>query len=443
MDNVLSARALMGISLGFHIIYATIGVGLPFMLMIAEGLSLRTGDELYHQLARRWIRPAGVLFAIGAVSGTILSFELGLLWPRFMAFSGPLIGLAFSIEGFAFFTEAIFLALYIYGEQRLSRRMLFFCTIILTVASAASAVFVISANAWMNTPAGFRLVNGALVDVRPYQALANPAWAHEAVHGTLAAYVATGFAMAGIYALTLLRGQSSDYNKRALTMALAVASVSLPLMLVSGHWSAITLAAQQKPKLAAMEALFTTARGAPLIIGGWPDPATGKVLYGIRIPKLLSLLVHLNPDASVEGLDAFPPGDTPDPRLVHPFFDLMVASFFIMLAAAVWFWWLRWRRREVPLDKWPLRALLFASPFGMIALESGWLVTEFGRQPWIARGHMRVAEGVTPQTSIGLVLVTFFAVYIALTVGLMILLLRPTKAGEETKTTQGDRHVDS
>jgi cytochrome d ubiquinol oxidase subunit I len=155
--------------------------------------------------------------------------------------------------------------------------MLFFCTIILTVASAASAVFVISANAWMNTPAGFCLVNGALVDVRPYQALANPAWAHEAVHGTLAAYVATGFAMAGIYALTLLRGQSSDYNKRALTMALAVASVSLPLMLVSGHWSAITLAAQQKPKLAAMEALFTTARGAPLIIGGWPDPATGKI----------------------------------------------------------------------------------------------------------------------------------------------------------------------
>jgi cytochrome d ubiquinol oxidase subunit I len=443
MDNVLSARALMGISLGFHIIYATIGIGLPFMLMIAEGLSLRTGDELYHQLARRWIRPAGVLFAIGAVSGTILSFELGLLWPRFMEFSGPLIGLAFSMEGFAFFIEAIFLALYFYGERRLSRRMLFFCTIVLAAASAASAAFVISANAWMNTPAGFRLVNGALVDVHPFQALANPAWAHEALHGTLAAYVATGFAMAGVYALSLLRGQSSDCNKRALTLALAVASVSLPLMLVSGDWSAKTLAVQQKPKFAAMEALFTTARGAPLFIGGWPDPASGKVLYGIRIPKLLSFLAFSNSEALVEGLDAFPAGTTPDPRLVHPFFDLMVASFFIMLAAAAWFWWLRWRRREVPLDKWPLRALLLASPFGMIALESGWLVTEFGRQPWIARGHMRVAEGVTPQASIGLVLFTFLVVYLALTVGLLILLMRPAATGQDTTTTEGDRHVDS
>ena len=443
MDNVLSARALMGISLGFHIIYATIGIGLPFMLMIAEGLSLRTGDELYHQLARRWIRPAGVLFAIGAVSGTILSFELGLLWPRFMAFSGSLIGLAFSMEGFAFFTEAIFLALYIYGEQRLSRRMLFFCTIVLTVAAAVSAVFVISANAWMNTPAGFRLVDGNLADVHPFQALANPAWAHEALHGTLAAYVATGFAVAGVYAFSLLRGHRSDYNKRALTLALAVASVSLPLMLVSGDWSAMTIAVQQKPKLAAMEALFTTARGAPLYVGGWPDPATGDVLYGIRIPKLLSFLAHLDTDALVEGLDAFPPGSTPNPRLVHPFFDLMVASFFIMLAAAVWFWWLKWRRRAVPLGKWPLRAILLASPFGIIALESGWLVTEFGRQPWIVRGHMLVAEGVTPQTGIGLVLISFLVVYLGLTAGLLKLLMWMTLTEEGNGTSRGDHHVDT
>ncbi len=183
MDNLLSARALMGISLGFHIIYATVGIGLPFMLMIAEWLSLRSGDETYHQVARRWIRPAAVLFAIGGVSGTILSFELGLLWPRFMAFSGALIGLAFSMEGFAFFTEAIFLALYFYGERRVSRRMQFLCTLPLTVASAASAFFVISANSWMNTPAGFRLAGGALAKVHPLAAFANPAWAHEAVHG--------------------------------------------------------------------------------------------------------------------------------------------------------------------------------------------------------------------------------------------------------------------
>jgi cytochrome bd ubiquinol oxidase subunit I len=443
MDSVLSARSLMGISLGFHIIYATIGIGLPLMLMIAEGISLRTGDALYHQLARRWIRPAGVLFAIGAVSGTILSFELGLLWPRFMAFSGPLIGLAFSMEGFAFFVEAIFLALYIYGEQRLSRRILFFCTIPLTVAAAASAVFVISANAWLNTPSGFRLVNGALVDVQPFKAFANPAWAHEAVHGTLAAYVATGFAMAGVYALSLLRGHNSDYNKRALTLTLAVASVSLPLMLVSGDWAAMNIATQQKPKFAAMETLFTTSRGASLFIGGWPDPASGKVLYGIRIPKLLSFLAFRDPDALVEGLNAFPPGTTPDPRLVHPFFDLMVASFFIMFASIAWFWWLRWRRREELFGKWPLRLILLASPFGMIALESGWLVTEFGRQPWIALGHMRVIEAVTPQTSIGFVLLTFIAVYLGLTAGLLKLLMLPVVTGKEAEPSKGEQHVDS
>ncbi len=425
MDNVLSARALMGISLGFHIIYATIGIGLPLMLMIAEWLSLRTGDELYHQLARRWIRPAGVLFAIGAVSGTILSFELGLLWPRFMAFSGPLIGLAFSMEGFAFFTEAIFLALYIYGEQRLSRRMLFLCTIPLTIAGAASAVFVISANAWMNTPAGFRVVNGSLVDVHPLWAFGNPAWAHEAVHGTLAAYVATGFAVAGVYALALLRGRSTDYNKRALMLALAVATVSLPLMMISGDWAAYFVAKNEKPKLAAMEAHFTTSHGAPLVIGGWPDPASRRVLYGIEVPKLLSILAQRDPDALVAGLDAFPQGKTPDPRLVHPFFDLMVASFFIMFAAAAWFWWLRMRRREFPRGKWPLRALLCASPFGMIALECGWLVTEFGRQPWIVQEYMTTVEGATPSAGIGLVFITFLSVYIALTIGLLKLLIRP------------------
>jgi cytochrome bd ubiquinol oxidase subunit I len=441
MDNVLPARALMGISLGFHIIYATIGVGLPLMLMLAEWLSLRSGNELYHQLARRWTRPAGLLFAIGAVSGTILSFELGLLWPRFMAFSGPLIGLSFSMEGFAFFTEAIFLALYIYGERRLSRRILFFCTIPLTVAAAVSAVFVISANAWMNTPAGFRLVDGALTDVHPWQAFANPAWAHEAVHGTLAAYVATGFAMAGIYAAALLRGHDSDRNKHALTLALAVASISLPLMLVSGDWASRTLAVQQKSKFAAMEAHFTTGRDAPLIIGGWPDPASGEVLYGIRIPGLLGFLAFRDTDALIEGLDAFPPGSAPDPRLVHPFFDLMVISFFIMLAAASWFWWLRWRQRDVPLDTWPLRVLLIASPFGMIALECGWLVTEFGRQPWIAQGHMRVADGVTQQSGIGLVLFAFLAVYLALTAGLLKLLWRPV-AGEGIDPPEGGRHVD-
>ena len=437
MDNLLAARALMGVSLAFHIVYATIGVGLPLMLMMAEGLSLKTGDELYHRIARRWIRPAGVLFAIGAVSGTILSFELGLLWPGFMAFSGPLIGFSFTMEGFAFFVEAIFLALYLYGESRLSRRQLFFCTIPMTIASAISAVFVISANAWMNTPAGFRMVDGAAVDLHPLQALANPAWAHEAVHGTFAAYVATGFAMAGIYAFSLLRGRVTDYNKRALTLSLAVGGVFLPLMLISGDWAADFLGEHQKPKLAAMEAHFVTGGGAPLIIGGWPDPATRTVRFGIRIPNLLSVLVHHDPRAVVEGLDAFPPGSTPDPRLVHPFFDLMVGSFFIMAASCGSFWWLRRRRKQVPLDRWLLMALIGAAPFGIIALESGWFVTEFGRQPWIIQSHMRLAQGVTPRGGMDVMFFTFLAVYLLLTIGLLKLLLRPSAGDTDDRIPGG------
>jgi cytochrome d ubiquinol oxidase subunit I len=339
------------------------------------------------------------------------------------------------MEGFAFFTEAIFLALYIYGEKRLSRRILFLCTIPLTISAAASAAFVISANAWMNSPAGFQTVKGAFTEIHPFRALANPAWAHETVHGTLAAYVATGFAMAGIYALAILRGQISEYNKKALTLSLAVASVCLPLMLISGDWAAVFVAKQQKPKLAAMEALFKTERGAPLIIGGWPDPETGKVRYGIEIPKMLSFLAHRDTDAEVVGLDAFPPGDVPDPRMVHPFFDLMVGSFFIMSVAATWFWWKRRRRGESPADRRTLLAVLLASPFGMIALESGWLVTEFGRQPWIIQGRMRIVDGVTPNSGMIVVFLAFLLVYIALTAGLLKMLLFPsaTETGSGSK----------
>jgi cytochrome d ubiquinol oxidase subunit I len=440
MDNVLAARALMGVSLGFHIIYATIGIGLPLMLMIAEGIALRTGNELYRQMARRWIRPAGLLFAIGAVSGTVLSFELGLLWPRFMEFSGPMIGMPFWMEGYAFFTEAIFLALYIYGEQRLSRRALFLCTIPLTLSAALSAVFVISANAWMNTPAGFTLEGGILTDVSPLGAMLNPAFAHQAVHGTLAAYAATGFGMAGIYALAMLRRGATPYLKRALVLAMAVGTCSLPLMLVSGDWAAAFLARHQQAKLAAAEAHFETMAGAPLIVGGWPDPATGEVHFGFKVPQLLSLLAFKDPDGVVKGLNDYPADERPDPRLVHPFFDLMVGSFFLMALAAAWFWWRTWRRKDIAANRRLLWFLVLASPFGLIALECGWLVTEFGRQPWIIQGVMKVGAGATPNEGIGLVFAVFLVVYILLTGGLMKMLLQTEPPTVDSPAGREGRH---
>lgn len=428
MDDLLAARWLMGVSLAFHIVYATIGIGLPLLLMLAEGLALKTGDDAWHHLARRWVRPAGVLFAIGAVSGTVLSFELGLLWPQFMAFSGPFIGLAFSMEGFAFFTEAIFLALYIYGERRLSRRALFLCTIPVALASAASAAFVISANGWMNSPSGLRLVNGVITEVRPLRAFFNEAWFHEAVHGTLAAYTATAFAVAGLDAVALLRGTGKDAGK-ALALSLGVGAVVLPLMLVSGDWAAVSVAQHQKVKLAAMEAHFHTSAGAPLVIGGWPDPTTRTVLYGLKIPKLLSLLAHRDPNAVVEGLDAFPATDVPDPRLVHPFFDLMVLSFFVMAAAVAAFWWHWLRHRGVPPGRALLLLVAAASPFGLLALECGWMVTEFGRQPWVVHGLLRTSQGVTAHGGIFAVFLTFLLVYLALTAGLFMLLIKRQPRG--------------
>jgi cytochrome d ubiquinol oxidase subunit I len=392
-------------------------------------------------MARRWIRPAGLLFAIGAVSGTVLSFELGLLWPRFMEFSGPLIGMPFWMEGYAFFTEAIFLALYIYGERRLSRRTLFFCTIPLALSAALSAVFVISANAWMNTPAGFTLENGAFTNISPLRAMLNPALAHQAVHGTLAAFTATAFGMAGIYAFALLRRQTSPYFRQALVLAMAVGSCTLPFMLTSGDWAAGFLARRQPAKLAAAEAHFKTMAGAPLIVGGWPDPETGEVHFALRLPKMLSLLAFRDPNAVVRGLNDFPADEVPSPRLVHPSFDLMVGSFFIMASAVVWFWWRFWRGRDPAADRRLLWFVMAAAPFGLIALESGWLVTEFGRQPWIIQGVMKVTEGASPSGGLWVVFAVFLIVYILLTGGLMKMLLHDELPTEKSwESGHGESH---
>ncbi len=427
MDHLLSARALMGISLGFHIIYVAFGIGFPLLLLISECLALKTQNELYHQLARSWTRPMTVLFTIGAVSGTILSFELGLLWPVFMGFGGPMIGLPFWLEGFAFFIEAIFLALYVYGEQRLSRRALALTTIPIAISSVASAVFVISANSWMNTPAGFDLLNGNLFNVRPWQAMANGSWLSEAVHGTLATCVASSFAIAGIYAYHLLKKRLTAENKLGLSLTLAVGSILVPLMLVSGDFAATRVARNQPAKMAAMEAVSETTQGAPLVIGGWVDQSTNQLRYGILIPKVLSLLAFHDPNATVLGLNAFPRELRPNPNIVHPFFDLMIMSFFIMLTSAGLFWIARWKGKEVFTNRALLIAILISSPFGLLAQEFGWFVTEFGRQPWIARGAMLVAEGVTPRP-VGWILIIFVIVYIALTIGLLRVLYTPSTA---------------
>jgi cytochrome d ubiquinol oxidase subunit I len=396
MSDLLAARAQMGLSLAFHIIFAVIGMAMPLLMVLAERRWLRTGDAVYLALAKRWAKGTAILFAVGAVSGTVLSFELGLLWPRFMEFAGPIIGIPFSLEGFAFFTEAIFLGVYLYGWDRVPRTAHLLAGVGVAMSGVASGIFVVIANAWMNAPTGFTLADGVAVDVDPLAAMANPAALSQTIHMTLAAYAATGFAVAGIHAFLLLRQPASRFHRAALTIALLVGAPAALLQPLSGDLSARYVARHQPAKLAAMEALFETHAGAPLVIGGWPDVEARRTRYAIEIPRALSLLAFHDPDAEVKGLDAVPRDEWPNVVLVHLSFQVMVAIGTTLALLALWAAWLGWRRVDFGSRRRFLMALACASPLGFVAVEAGWFVTELGRQPWVIYGVLKTADAVTP-----------------------------------------------
>jgi cytochrome d ubiquinol oxidase subunit I len=414
LNELLFARAQMGMLFAFHMVFAVAGMGMPLLMVIAEGLHLRTGKPSFDALARRWARGTTVLFAVGAVSGTMLSFQLGLLWPRFMAFSGGIIGLPFALEGFAFFAEAIFLGIYLYAWDRVPPRLHFLSGIVVSFAGLASGILVVTANAWMNSPAGFTVRDGVPAAVSPVAAMLNPAWTEETLHMSLAAYAAIGFAVAGIHARRLLSDRDNLFHRHALAIALAVGGTAAVLLPLSGDYNARFIARDQPVKLAAMEGQFRTERGAPLRIGGIPDAASGTTRYGLEIPRALSLLAFHDPDAEVKGLLDFPRADWPDPLLVHGAFQVMVACGTALALLALAAGWLALRRREGLFDRRFLAAVLVVSPLGMVAVESGWGVTEFGRQPWVVRGVMRTSEAVTPVGGLLYPLIFFTLVYLAL-----------------------------
>ncbi len=386
----------MAVSLGFHIIFAVVGIGMPVLMVVAERRYRKTGDRLCLDLAKRWAKGTAILFAIGAVSGTVLSFELGLLWPTFMRFAGPVIGMPFSLEGFAFFIEAIFLGIYLYGWDRISSRAHLFAGIMVAASGAASGVFVVIANAWMNAPAGFEVVDGAIANVDPIAGMLNPMAFQQALHMILAAYAATGFAVAGIHAFLLLFDRQNAFHRRALGIALLVGGPAAVLQPLSGDLSARAVAEYQPAKLAAMESLFETRRRAPLVIGGWPDLEARATRYAIEIPGGLSFLAFHDVDAEVQGLDRVPREDWPHVPTVHAAFQLMVALGTFLALVAGWAGVLAVRRQDLCAHIWLLRALAIAAPMGFIAIEAGWTVTEVGRQPWIIYKVLRTAEAVTP-----------------------------------------------
>jgi cytochrome d ubiquinol oxidase subunit I len=384
---------------------------MPALMVVAERRYRRTGDPVYLDLAKRWAKGTAILFAVGAVSGTVLSFELGLLWPSFMEFAGPVIGMPFSLEGFAFFLEAIFIGVYLYGWDRISPRAHLLAGVMVAVSGAASGIFVVIANAWMNAPTGFDIVNGRVANVDPIAGMLNPMAFQQTLHMTLASYAATGFAVGGIHAILLLVDRQNAFHRRALAISLLVGAPAAVLQPISGDLSARAVAENQPAKLAAAESHFVTARRVPLVIGGIPDPDRQETRYAVRIPGGLSFLAFHDVNAEVKGLMEFPRADWPNVLIVHTAFQLMVGLGTFLALVSLWVGFLALRRRDLSDNIWLLRVLALATPMGFIAIEAGWTVTEVGRQPWVAYNIQRTADAVTPMPGLIVPFLGFTVLY--------------------------------
>jgi cytochrome bd ubiquinol oxidase subunit I len=426
-DHLNQARQMQAMSFAVHIPLVCFGVAFPALVVFVEWLHLRTGDPLYLRLARRWTRIMAALFAVGVITGTILSFELGLLWPQFMASFGAVFGLGFAIEGFSFFLEAIFIGIYVYGWDRLPPKWHFASGFPIIATGFLGSMMVIAVNGWMNHPGGFRLVDGKAVAVQPWKALFdNPFFWHELVHMYVAAYIVVGFVVAGAYAWRKLRhGSWGRYERTALAIPLTIAAFAAPVQLLVGDWAAREVAVYQPVKLATLEGLQKTTKGAPEHILGWYDKTTGQIRWGIGIPKLLSFLAFHNPNATVRGLDSVPPQDRPGPVNVVRFaFQTMVGIGTLLALLAVVVLWTRWRRGGLPRSRWFYRALVIAGPASVVALLSGWVTTEVGRQPWVVYDVMRVDEAVTGAGGVPIGYGLLALVYLGVAVGVWWVLRR-------------------
>jgi cytochrome d ubiquinol oxidase subunit I len=427
MDDFLAARLQMAFSLGFHIIFACIGMVMPFFMSVAHFYWLRTKKAVFKDVTKAWSRGVAIFFATGAVSGTVLSFELGLLWPKFMEHAGPIFGMPFSLEGTAFFIEAIALGFYLYGWDKLNPWFHWFTGVVVGVSGLLSGILVVAANSWMNSPSGFDFVDGQYLNIDPIKAMFNDAWFSQALHMSIAAFVSTGFAVAGIHALMILRGSNIEFHKKAFKIAAIFGTVAACIQPLSGDISAKDVAQRQPAKLAAMEAHFHTEKGAPLIIGGIPDTLNKKVDYAIKIPGLLSFMATGDFNKEVTGLDKIPKKDQPPIAITHYAFQIMVGMGMLMVGLAILYFIALFSKKKWLDKRWLLKLFVIATPLGFIALEAGWTVTEVGRQPWIIHGVLRTADAVTPMPGIAYSFYLFTAVYISLAFFVSVLLYRQIK----------------
>jgi cytochrome d ubiquinol oxidase subunit I len=427
MNDLLAARTQMAFSLGFHIIFACIGMTMPVLMAFSEWRWLRTGKEVFLDITKAWSKGVAIFFAVGAVSGTVLSFELGLLWPNFMQHAGAIIGMPFSWEGTAFFVEAIALGIFLYGWNKLNKWIHWASGVIVSISGVISGIFVVSANAWMNSPSGFDWVNGQAINIDPVKAMFNAAWLEQSIHMTLAAFIATSFAVAGVHAYLILRKGANAFHSQAVKTALIFGSVAAVLQPFSGDFSAKDVAKRQPEKLAALEALYKTGNHVELLIGGIPDNNEEKVNYAIRVPGSLSYLAKGDANAEVTGLDKFAKEDWPPVTITHIAFQLMVASGFFLAFVSVLYLIFSVKWRQVLMKKWWLILIACTTPLGFLAVEAGWTVTETGRQPWIIYGIMRTKDAVSPMPGLHYSFYVITLVYILLSLIIIWLMKRQIK----------------
>lgn len=427
MDNLLAARMQMALSLAFHIIFACVGMVMPALMTRSYAKYIKTRDQDYMRLTKMWMKGVAIFFAVGAVSGTLLSFELGLLWPKFMEHAGPIFGMPFSYEGAAFFLEAIALGIFLYGFGKVPEKIHWYSSLAVSLAGVLSGIFITSANSWMNSPTGFDYdaATKTFSNIEPIQAMFNPAWFSQALHMILAAFSASTIAVIGIHSVLILKGINPTFNRKAIRVALPFFIISSLLLPLSGDFSAKDIAKRQPEKLAAMEAHFETEKGASLLIGGIPDEKKEEVHWGIKIPKLLSVLSFGDPNAEVKGLKDFPKSERPPVIIPHFAFQIMVAIGSLLFLLALITIYLIWKKKSFPRFIFKLFAL--STPLGFLAIEAGWTVTEVGRQPWIIYKVMRTSEAVTPMPGLSYSAFMYSILYIFLGIVVTWLFYRQVK----------------
>jgi len=428
MPDLLSARLQMSLTLGFHIIFACVGMVMPFLMVASHGLWLKTKEPVYYEMARAWSKGVAILFATGAVSGTVLSFELGLLWPGFMQHAGPIIGMPFSFEGTAFFVEAIAIGFYLYGWKKVDPYIHWLSAWLVGISGIASGIFVVAANSWMNAPTGFDWVNNQAINIDPVKAMFNDAWFSQSLHMIIAAFEAVGFAVVGVHAYFLLKEPKNVFHTKAIKIVIWFAVIAAILQPISGDRSAKEIAVRQPIKLAASEADFKTQNYAPLRVGGIVDMIHEKVNGDIEIPGVLSFLAFSRFNAQVKGLDDFPKENWPPVPIVHYAFELMVACGTLLALIGLVFIVRFYMKKDIIPKRWFLKLLVFCAPLGFIALEAGWTVTEVGRQPWIIYGIMKTKDAVTPMPGLIVPFIAFTLLYVFLAVNVTWLMVRQFKA---------------